>query len=377
MRVIIAGGGTGGHLFPGLAVAEGLKQRNAAAEVVFVGTEHGIEARVVPREGYLIRYVRAEGIAGVSTMKKIRSLFKAFLSMVDSYRILKTVKPDMVIGVGGYASGACVLVAHFMSVPTMILEQNSIPGLANKILGRFVNAVCVTYHESISFFPREKTFLTGNPVRLQVMKGNIGSAYRLFSLDEGLFTVFAFGGSSGARSINAAMVDALNHLYDLKDKIQFFHQTGPRDYEHVREAYRKAGFRGTITPFVYQMGEAYAVADIVVSRAGATTLAEITTLGKPSILVPYPYAAGSHQEFNARRLVEIGAAKMIPDRELKGEVLAEAIRELYLNESLRIEMGKNTRTIGRPDACEKIVDIALSLMKHSRRNGQQEGNAHV
>jgi UDP-N-acetylglucosamine--N-acetylmuramyl-(pentapeptide) pyrophosphoryl-undecaprenol N-acetylglucosamine transferase len=378
MRVIIAGGGTGGHLFPGLAVAEELKQRNASAEVIFVGTEHGIEARVVPREGYPIRFLRAEGIAGVSPVKKIRAILRTFLSTVDSYRIIKTVKPDMVVGVGGYASGALVLVAYFMSVPTMILEQNSTPGLTNKILGKFVNTICVTYHESISFFPREKTFLTGNPVRLQVRKGSIESAYRLFSLEEGLFTIFTFGGSAGARSINTAMVDALNHLYDLKDKIQFFHQTGARDYENVREAYRKAGFKGTITPFVYQMGEAYAVADIVVSRAGATTLAELTTLGKPSILIPYPYAAGNHQELNAKRLVEIGAAKMITDRELNGEALAESIRELYLNESLRIEMGKNSRTIGRPEACEKIVDIALSLMKQSGGNGYQpEGKARV
>ncbi len=378
MRVIIAGGGTGGHLFPGLAVAEELKQRNASTEVIFVGTEHGIEARVVPREGYPIRFLRAEGIVGVSPVKKIRAIFRAFLSTVDSYRIIKTVKPDMVIGVGGYASGALVLVAHFMSIPTMILEQNSMPGLTNKILGKFVNSICVTYQESISFFPREKTFLTGNPVRLQVLKGSIESAYRLFSLEEGLFTIFTFGGSAGARSINTAMVDALNHLYDLKDQIQFFHQTGVRDYENVREAYRKAGFKGTITPFVYQMGEAYAVADIVVSRAGATTLAEITTLGKPSILVPYPYAAGNHQELNAKKLVEIGAAKMIPDRELNGEALAASIRELYLNESLRIEMRKNSRTVGRPEACEKIVDIALSLMKQSGGNGHQtEGKARV
>ncbi|MDQ7786526.1 MAG: undecaprenyldiphospho-muramoylpentapeptide beta-N-acetylglucosaminyltransferase [Thermodesulfovibrionales bacterium] len=378
MRVIIAGGGTGGHLFPGLAVAEELKLRNVSTEVIFVGTEHGIEARVVPREGYPIRFLRAEGITGVSPLKKIRAILRTFLSTVDSYRIIKTVKPDMVIGVGGYASGALVLVAYFMSIPTMILEQNSMPGLTNKILGKFVDTICVTYHESISFFPREKTFFTGNPVRLQVLKGSIESAYRLFSLEEGLFTIFTFGGSAGARSINTAMVDALNHLYDLKDKIQFFHQTGPRDYENVREAYRKAGFKGTITPFVYQMGEAYAVADIVVSRAGATTLAEITTMGKPSILVPYPYAAGNHQELNAKRLVEIGAAKIIPDRELSGEALAEAIRELYLNESLRIEMGKNSRTLGRPEACEKIVDIALSLMKQSRGNGYQpEGKARV
>ncbi|MEW6585186.1 MAG: undecaprenyldiphospho-muramoylpentapeptide beta-N-acetylglucosaminyltransferase [Nitrospirota bacterium] len=378
MRVIIAGGGTGGHLFPGLAVAEELKHRDAATEVVFAGTEHGIEARVVPREGYPIKFLRAEGFVGASPAGKLKAMIKAAFSTVDSYRIIKSVQPDIVIGVGGYASGAFVLVARLLSVPTMILEQNSMPGLTNRLLGRFVDSICVTYHESISFFPRERTFLTGNPVRLQVLKGSIESAYKLFSLEEGLFTIFAFGGSAGARSINRAMVNALNHLYDLKDKIQFLHQTGTKDFESIREAYRKAGFKGTITPFVYQMGEAYAVADMVISRAGATTLAELTALGKSAILVPYPFAAGNHQELNARRLVEMGAAGMILDRELDGEALAQAIRDFYEKETLRAEMEKNSKTVGRPDACEKIVDIALSLVKQSQAGDRRsEGKIGV
>jgi UDP-N-acetylglucosamine--N-acetylmuramyl-(pentapeptide) pyrophosphoryl-undecaprenol N-acetylglucosamine transferase len=377
MRVIIAGGGTGGHLFPGLAVAEELKSRDARAEVVFVGTEFGIEARVVPREGYPIRFLRAEGLVGVSFVKKIRSVVKMFLSVIDSYRIIKTVSPDIVIGVGGYASGAIMLLACLMSIPTMILEQNSVPGLTNKILGRFVNTVCITYQESISFFPKVKTFLTGNPIRMHVLKGNAEAGYRLFSLEKGLFTVFGFGGSGGAASINIALADALNYLHDLKDKIQFLHQTGMKEYENIRDAYRKSGFKGTITPFIYQMGEAYAVADIVISRAGASTLAELTALGKPGILVPYPFAAGNHQELNARKLQEIGAAKIIPDRDLKGETLAGSIRELYLNETMRADMQRNSRAVGRPEACARVVDIAMSLIRQSssgRVTGRSPGN---
>jgi len=368
MRVIIAGGGTGGHLFPGLAVAEEFRNRDAQTEVIFVGTEFGIEARVVPREGYPIRFLRAEGLVGKSVFRKIRAMVKVLFSIVDSYRIIRTVSPDIVIGVGGYASGAIMLVAFLMSMPAMILEQNSMPGLTNKILGRFINTVCITYQESMSFFQNSKTFLTGNPVRMQVLKGSVESAYKLFSLEKGLFTVFAFGGSSGARSINRTMVDALNYMPDLRDKIQFLHQTGLNDYETTRDAYRKAGFKGTITPFIYQMGEAYAVADIVISRAGATTLAELTALGKPAILIPYPYAAGNHQELNARKLLEMGAAKMMLDRELKGEALAENIRELYMNETMRADMQKNSRAVGRPEACAKVVDIAMSLMKQSAAN---------
>jgi UDP-N-acetylglucosamine--N-acetylmuramyl-(pentapeptide) pyrophosphoryl-undecaprenol N-acetylglucosamine transferase len=371
MRVMIAGGGTGGHLFPGLAIAEEFKNRDYSTEVIFVGTAYGIEARVVPREGYPIKFLRAEGLVGMSIVKKIKAIAKMGFSFVDSYKIIKTVRPDIVIGVGGYASGSTMFTAYLMSIPTMILEQNSIPGLTNKILGRFVRAVCITYQESISFFPKVRTFLTGNPVRKQILKGNIESAYRLFSLDKGLFTVFVFGGSLGARSINMAVVDALNNLYDLKDKIQFLHQTGTGDYENIREAYRRSGFKGTITPFIYQMGEAYAVADIVVSRAGATTLAELTTLGKPAILVPYPHAAGHHQELNTRKLLEMGAARMILNSELKGGHLAQNIRELYMNKEMRTEMQKNSRVIGRPEACEKVVDIAMSLVKQSTVNGRQ------
>ena len=370
MRVIIAGGGTGGHLFPGLAVAEELKSRDASTEVIFVGTELGIEARVVPREGYPIKFVRAEGLVGVSTAKKIKATAKMFFPVIDSYRIIKTVNPDIVIGLGGYASGAIMFQAFLMSIPTMILEQNSVPGLTNKILGKLVNTVCITYQESIPFFPKGKTFLTGNPIRTYILKGSIEAGCRLFSLEPGLFTIFAFGGSSGARSINMALVDALNHLHDLKDKIQFLHQTGIKDYEKIRDAYRLIGFRGTIAPFIYQMGEAYAVADVVVSRAGATTLAELTALGKPAILVPYPFAAGNHQELNARKLREIGAARMILDRELKGENLANTIREMYMNRSTRTDMQKNSRSVGRPDASAKVVDIAMSLIKQSSASGR-------
>jgi UDP-N-acetylglucosamine--N-acetylmuramyl-(pentapeptide) pyrophosphoryl-undecaprenol N-acetylglucosamine transferase len=366
MRVIIAGGGTGGHLFPGLAVADEFRRRDASTEVIFAGTEHGIESRVVPREGYTIKFLRAEGIVGVSFKKKVKATGKMFLAMLDSYRIIKTIRPDLVIGVGGYASGALVFLAFLMSVPTMILEQNSIPGLTNKLLGRFVGTICITYQESISFFPRVKTYLTGNPVRLQISRGSIESAYKLFALERGLFTILVFGGSSGAKSINLAVVEALNYLLDLKDKIQFLHQTGPADYEHIRESYRRIGFNGIIAPFIYQMGEAYVLSDMVISRAGATTLAELTALGKPAILIPYPYAAGNHQEFNARKLQEMGAAKVIIDRELKGETLAGSIRELYMSEKLREEMQRNSKSVGRPDACAKVVDIAMSILRNTQ-----------
>jgi UDP-N-acetylglucosamine--N-acetylmuramyl-(pentapeptide) pyrophosphoryl-undecaprenol N-acetylglucosamine transferase len=363
LKIIIAGGGTGGHLFPGLALAEELKRRDANTEVVFVGTDHGIEARIIPREGYPIRYLRSEGLVGKPAVQKVKAAAKAVLSVIDARNILNSVRPDIVIGVGGYASGAIVFIASMKSIPTMIHEQNSVPGLTNKMLGKVVKRVCVTYHESLSSFPLGKTFLTGNPIRLKILKGDREAACRLFSLDKDLFTVFVFGGSSGARSINRVMVDALNHLTDLKEKVQFLHQTGDKDFENIREAYRKAGVKGTVAPFIYQMAEAYASADVVVSRAGATTLAELTAIGKPAILIPYPYAAGRHQEFNAMKLREMGAAQVLLENEMTGEALAKNVRELYENDSMRLEMLKASRGLGRPDACSRIADIAISLMK--------------
>ncbi len=256
-----------------------------------------------------------------------------------------------------------VLTAYLKGIPTIILEQNSVPGFANKFLGKFVDAIALTYQESISFFPKDRAYLTGNPIRRQILQRDEKRSFSLFPIEKGKFTVFVFGGSSGARSINSSILETLNYLLDLRQNIQFLHQTGETDYEKVKNAYRRLGFNGIVVPFIYQMAEAYTVADIVVCRAGATTLSEITAIGKPAILIPFPHAASNHQEFNARKLEDMGAARMILDRELKGEVLADAIRELYADEKARKEMQKAAAAFGRMDAAERIVDLAMSLMK--------------
>lgn len=360
--MVIAGGGTGGHLFPGIAVAEELKRRNGEAEVLFIGTEKGIEARVVPREGHPIRLLKAEGVLGKSPFRKLLAAWRLVGSLLAARAIFRETMPDVVVGTGGYVSFGPVACARLMSIPTLILEQNLLPGLANRVLSRMANAVAVTYHESMSFFPRAKTYLTGNPVREGILKGSRQKALGLFSLDADKITVFVSGGSAGSRNINNAMVNALNYLLDIKDEVQFLHQTGERDYEGVRKAYRKSGFTAMVVPFIYQMAEAYAAADVAVLRAGATTLAEITALGKPAIIIPYPHAAG-HQEFNARKLLEIGACRLIRDNELSGELLAGHIKELSQSEEKRAAMRVQSRALGRPDAARKVVDIAVSLAK--------------
>ena len=362
MRVVIAGGGTGGHLFPGIAVAEELKKRDKDTEVMFMGTEQGIEASVVPREGYPIKFLKAEGILGKSPVRKALALLRLPGSVCASRAALREARPDVVIGTGGYVSVGPVVAARLMSIPILIMEQNLVPGLANRALAKIAGAVAVTYHESLSSLPRAKTYFTGNPVRQSILGGKRQDALKLFSLDKDRVTVFISGGSSGARNINNAMVNALNYLLEIREDVQFLHQTGRKDYEGVRKAYRQMEFKAMVAPFIHQMAEAYAVADFMVSRAGATTLAELTAVGKPAIIIPYPHAAG-HQEFNARKLHEMGACRMIADHELSGELLAGQIRELVREEGSRVEMRKQSRALGRPDAARKVVDIAMSLIK--------------
>ncbi len=368
MNVIIAGGGTGGHLFPGIAIAEELRSRGVK-NILFVGTEEGIESRVIPREGYQIRYIHSSGIVGKSIKNKVKGLLNLFISFTESMRLIKRFKPDVIIGVGGYASVAPLIAGSLRGVSTIILEQNSVPGLANRFLSIFGDLICITYHEGFHFFPKRKTILTGNPVRKRIFDGTREGGLRLFSLDPGRFTIFVFGGSRGASSINNAMVSILPDFVPLWDNVQFLHQTGEKDYEYVRESYRKYGLNGVVTPFIYQMHEAYAVADIVISRAGATTITEITSLGKPSILIPYPFAAQRHQEINARKLSEMGAALMLLDDELRGNRLFREIMKLYENEKLREELRKNAMAFSRRDAASKVVELIENLINSKKNRG--------
>ncbi|MGO9376941.1 MAG: undecaprenyldiphospho-muramoylpentapeptide beta-N-acetylglucosaminyltransferase [Dissulfurispiraceae bacterium] len=363
MRVIIAGGGTGGHLFPGIAVAEEFIKRSRAARVVFVGTERGIEARIIPKEGYPIEYLSAEGMVGKTPLKKLKAFYLFLVSLFQSRRIILSVRPDIVIGVGGYASVGMIFTAHFMGIRTIIMEQNSVPGRANRFLGNFVDAIAATYQESLSFFQREKTFLTGNPVRKKILMKDAVDITGSFGLGKDRFTVLIFGGSLGARTINNAMSEALHYLLDLRENIQFLHQTGEKDLKTAMEGYKKLGFACMVLPFIYQMADAYTVADLIVCRAGASTLSEITAMGKASVLVPYPYAASNHQESNARKLEDMGAATVILDKHLTGEVLAKVIRGLYDSPEKRKEMQKASKAFGRTDAAERIVDLAMNLIR--------------
>ncbi|MBI5739952.1 MAG: undecaprenyldiphospho-muramoylpentapeptide beta-N-acetylglucosaminyltransferase [Nitrospirae bacterium] len=381
MNILIAGGGTGGHIFPAIAVAREFGKAVAGAKITFVGTAKGMEAKIIPKEGYEIRFIRSEGLVGKDIVHTAKSLFTVPLSLKDSGRILKEFRPDLVLGVGGYSSGPFVLRASMMGILTIIHEQNTLPGLANRILGKFVDTVAVTYHESIEFFPPEKTFLTGNPVRTEILTGDRERGREIFSLDRDLFTIFVFGGSLGSSSINKAVSEALAYLEPFRDRIQFLHQTGERELDAVREAYRYREFRGTVIPFAYDMADAYAAADLIISRAGATTLAELTACGKAAILVPFPFAAANHQEINARKLWDAGAAQMILERDLNGKTLADIVKYLLEDPDAIAAIERASKSLGNVDAAGKIVELMMGLLKKkteyriegSRVKGQGSG----
>ncbi|WP_426745381.1 undecaprenyldiphospho-muramoylpentapeptide beta-N-acetylglucosaminyltransferase [Myxococcus faecalis] len=357
MKVLIAGGGTGGHLFPGIALAEEVVTRHHANEVVFVGTERGLEARVVPREGYPLELVKVQGLKGKGFFSLLKALIALPLAFIESFRILARQKPDVVVGVGGYASGPVVLAAWLMGIPTAIQEQNALPGLTNKVLGKVVRVVFIAFEEARQFFPEKKVQLIGNPIRRKLMDNYLRS-----HVAHEHFSVLVFGGSLGARGLNQRMLEALDSLGDLKGELRFVHQTGKNDLEMVRKGYQDKGFDAEVVEFIDDMSSAYAKADLVICRAGATTLAELTVCKKASILVPFPHATDDHQTVNARALVDAGAALMFQESELTGAKLAETLRALKAHPERLKGMEKKAALLGRPEAAKELADVCVDLM---------------
>ncbi|MDY7228671.1 undecaprenyldiphospho-muramoylpentapeptide beta-N-acetylglucosaminyltransferase [Hyalangium rubrum] len=360
MKVLIAGGGTGGHLFPGIALAEEVVTRHHRNEVVFVGTERGLEAKVVPQAGFPLEFIRARGLKGKGLGQLIKGLLALPLAFIESFRILQKHKPDVVVGVGGYASGPVVMAAWLLGIPTAVQEQNALPGLTNKLLGKVVKVVFTAFDEARRFFPEGKVQLVGNPIRRKLMDNYLRS-----HVAHERFAILVFGGSLGAKGVNQRVVEALEHLVDLKDQIHFLHQTGKNDLEMVRKGYADKGFQAEVVEFIDDMSDAYARADLVVCRAGATTLAELTVCKKASILVPFPYATDNHQEVNARALVEAGAAVMFRESELTGQKLAEQIRLLKQEPARLKQMEKKAGLLGRPEASKELADVCVDLMVHA------------
>ena len=370
VRLLIAGGGTGGHLYPGIAVARELLARVPGSTVTFVGTAAGIESRVVPREGFELDVIRSAGLKGKSLPARARGAALLPLSAVDAWRVLSSRRPSVVIGVGGYTSGPVVALAALRGIPTLLMEQNAMPGLTNRWLARLVKAAAVTYEESVSFFGG-RAFVAGNPVRPEFFTAPASArtaaghreGYDEHGQPPGAARVLVFGGSQGAHAINMAMVAAASRLAAATPRLAITHQTGERDLEMVRDGYRHAGLQARVEPFLFAMDREMKAADVVVCRAGATTLAELMAAGRPSVLVPLPTATDDHQRKNAEALVRHGAARMVEQTALTGERLARELVALANDATARDAMSTRARSLARPDAARLIVDRVLELAK--------------
>tara|TARA_R110002073_G_scaffold336104_2_gene530368 strand:+ start:21588 stop:22685 length:1098 start_codon:yes stop_codon:yes gene_type:complete len=352
-RLLIAGGGTGGHLFPGVAVAEELLARDPEAQLLFVGTARGIEARVVPELGWDIELIKVSGLKTVGALGAVRGALRIPGSLLQSRRVIKKFKPDAVIGVGGYASGPVVLTARLMGIKTAILEQNSIPGLTNRILGKFARKIFLSFAHSESFFSAKKSVLVGNPIRKQIL----GSLQNQAKAHKGPLRLFIFGGSQGAKAVNEMCCQAAVILAKQGLAPSIVHQTGTATLEATRAMYKEAGIEADCRAFITDMAEEYRAADVIVARSGATTIAELGIVGKPAILVPYPFAANNHQELNADEMVKAGAALMLKQEGAKdGERMAALVGGLMRDKTKRNEMAAAMLGLGRPNAASAIVD---------------------
>jgi UDP-N-acetylglucosamine--N-acetylmuramyl-(pentapeptide) pyrophosphoryl-undecaprenol N-acetylglucosamine transferase len=356
--VVIAGGGTGGHLYPGIAVARELLAREPAAAISFAGTAGGIEARVLPREGFALDLIRSGGLKGKSLVARARGAALLPIGLVDAWRLVTARRPDLVIGVGGYSSGPVVLVAALRRVPTMVLEQNAVPGLTNRMLARYVQAAAVSYESTRQFFG-SKAFVSGNPVRPEFLDV---AGSKEWTQDVATTRVLVFGGSQGAHAINVAMVEAAAGLAAQGPHVRITHQTGERDVEMVRAAYAQAHLAADVEPFLDDMARRIGQADVVVCRAGATTLAELTAVGRAAILIPLPTATDDHQRKNAEALASVGAAQMLLQHEVTGPVLAQRVLALANDAAQRRQMADAARSLARPDAAKVIVDRAIELV---------------
>lgn len=354
MKVLFAAGGTGGHIYPAIAVAKELLRRDETSEVLFVGTARGLETRIVPENGFQLSLINSAGLKNVGVRGKVRGLSVLPKSFLEARQIIRQFRPHVVVGAGGYVSGPVLLMAAIMGVPTLVMDSNALPGFTNRRLARFVDRAALTFEESLKFFG-EKGVVTGNPVRHEFFE--VPRKIR-----SELFHVLVFGGSQGARAINEAIADALPHLSDFEGRLSITHQTGEADLERIRAAYSNSKFdEADVRPFIADMFTEFGRADLVICRAGATTCAELAAAGKASIMIPLPTAADDHQRKNAEALERAGASKMILQSELSGERISEEIAKFIKEPEIITRMEEAAKGLGREDAAEKTADIIEEL----------------
>jgi UDP-N-acetylglucosamine--N-acetylmuramyl-(pentapeptide) pyrophosphoryl-undecaprenol N-acetylglucosamine transferase len=354
MKVLIAAGGTGGHIYPGIAVAKEILRRDSSSEVLFVGTARGLETKIVPDNGFQLSLIKSAGLKNVGFVGKLKGLFILPQSFLEARRLIRDFKPEVVVGAGGYVSGPVLLMASLMRVPTLVMDSNALPGFTNRRLAPFVTKAALTFEEALPFFGK-KGIVTGNPVRQEFFE--IAPKERAEQMN-----LLIFGGSQGARAINTAMGEALRFL--PADKLRITHQTGESDFEKIKELYAPSAFKvADVRPYISNMVDEFAKADLVICRAGATTCAELSAAGKAALMIPLPTAADDHQRKNAEALVGAGAARMILQKDLTGESLANEILDL-INQPAKISaMEAATKKLARRDAAEATVDLIEELRK--------------
>ncbi|MBR2518168.1 MAG: undecaprenyldiphospho-muramoylpentapeptide beta-N-acetylglucosaminyltransferase [Selenomonadaceae bacterium] len=364
MRLIVSGGGTGGHIYPALTLIDAIKTKRPDAEFLYVGTKKGLEADIVPKAGINFTALNLEGgLERRFTLANISRAANAIWSIKHASDIVHDFKPNVVVGTGGYVCGPILLAASLMKVPTLIQEQNAVAGVTNKILSKFVTKIAVGTHDALKNFPAEKTVYTGNPIRSEVLAAKKSDGLKEFGFTADKPIVLISGGSRGARSINNAMIEVLKSAAQ-KNSAQFLHVTGKGEFDAVTEKLTDVLDAPNIkvVPYLYNMPRAMAMADLAIFRAGATGLAELTARGVPSILIPYPFAAENHQEFNARALVEAGAARMILNKDLTAEILSAKIDELLTAPETLKKMSEASLSLGKPHAADEIAELILELI---------------
>lgn len=362
MRVLIAAGGTGGHIYPGIAVAKEILRRKPMSEVRFVGTARGLEIKLIPKSGFELSIIDSTGLKNVGLKARVRGLLILPKSLTEARALIRQFRPDIVVGAGGYVSGPVLFTAALMGFPTLVMESNAWPGWTNRRLARFAKKAAVSFEDALPHF-RGKGVVTGNPVRREFFE------IPPKSRDSSQFSILVFGGSQGARAINEAMIAALPLLKELRDVLRITHQTGEADFDRVSAAYRDAGWneQGKVTRYIDDMVAAFATVDLVVCRAGATTTAELIAAGKASLMIPFPLAADDHQRKNAEAMEAAGATKMILQSDLTGERLAREIGALVREPSRVTGMEKSARQLARGDAAAAVVDLIEELVVGSRQ----------
>lgn len=365
MKVIISGGGTGGHIYPALTIATAIEQLDPQSEIIFVGTKKGLESSIIPKAGYPIEYIQVEGFSRKLGLELLKNLYTAIKGCAQAFALLRKHRPDLVIGTGGYVCGPVVLIARLLGIKACIQEQNAKAGITNRLLAKVANCVFLGYKAAASQLGSSaKNIFTGNPVRETIFKLSRESSRQFFNIAADSQVLLIYGGSRGARNINNAALDFYKHLADFPN-LQVIHITGEALFEEVQTALKLQQTHGQqiqLFPYMYEMDKAINAADFAVSRAGAIAIAEFLALGIPSILVPYPYATDNHQELNARAVADAAAGIMILDRDFTGQKLADAVKYLLSSQDVLNNYALNAQTNGNKHAAMDIARIALKLV---------------